>query len=137
MAEVPDADGRVAAPSDAPPPPRRPASWSASGLKGLLAALLGLVTAAVLVLGWVGGTASGLRFAAGLAERLSGGLLSIDGADGYLLGELRIKGLKVRTPDLQLDLHNLELDWRPGALGGGLLDVDRLSASELAVATRP
>lgn len=136
MGEVPGADERAAPPSDSAPGSGRRRGWPARGLRALLAALVGLVTAAVLVLGWVGGTASGLRFAAGLAEHFSGGLLAVEGADGYLLGGLRIKGLKVRTADLQLELRNLELDWRPGALGSGLLEVDRLSASELAVATR-
>ncbi|KAB2969542.1 translocation/assembly module TamB domain-containing protein [Zoogloea sp.] len=136
MGEVPDADERAAPPPEASRAGRRPA-WPARGLRALLAALVGLVTAAILVLGWVGGTASGLRFAAGLAERLSGGLLVIEGADGYLLGGLRVGVLKVDTPGLRLELRNLELDWRPGALGSGLLDVERLAASEMVVATPP
>ncbi|MDD3352473.1 MAG: hypothetical protein PHD22_02305, partial [Zoogloea sp.] len=121
-------------PESAPP---RPGRWLAGGLRALLAGVLGLVTAAVLVVGWLGGTGAGLRFATGLAESLSGGLVVIDDAGGYLLGQLRLGRVHVRTPTLHLEVRNLHLDWQPGALLGLRLEVERLAASEVRVATVP
>lgn len=141
MSAAPEQPAADPAPDGAPPPssspvPRRE-TVAARLLRGALAAVLGLLTVAVLLLGWFGATESGLRVLAGLADDLSGGLLSLDKPEGYLFGEFKLGTLQLRTPTLQLEIRNLAVDWRPGALASGRLDVASLAASEVRVASAP
>ncbi|MBN8285667.1 hypothetical protein, partial [Zoogloea sp.] len=113
MSEVP------APPADAAPPgtpgespgpaPHRRESWAARLTRGGLGLCLGLVVVVVVVLlvGWLGATASGLRTLAELAGSLSGGLVRIEKPEGYLLGEWRAGAVYVRTPTLQVEVLNL------------------------------
>ncbi|WP_079433247.1 translocation/assembly module TamB domain-containing protein [Zoogloea sp. LCSB751] len=139
MSDAPEQPAADPAPDGAPSPapaPRRDAP-SARLLRGALAAVLGLLTVVVLLLGWLGASESGLRALAGLANGVSGGLLSLDKPQGYLLGEFKLGSLQLRTPTLQLEIRNLAVDWRPGALASRRLDVASLAASELRVASLP
>lgn len=139
MSDAPEQSAANPAPDGAPPPsiPPRRETVSVRLLRGTLAAVLGLLTVTVLLLGWLGATESGLRTLAGLADGLSGGLLSLDKPQGYLLGEFKLGSLQLRTPTLQLEIRNLEVDWRPGALARGRLDVASVAASEVRVASLP
>lgn len=122
-------------PASAAPPSRAGGGWFARLTRGALGAGFSLVVVALLLAGWLGVTESGLQAVAELASRFSGGMLRIDKPQGYLLGQLRADAVQVRTPGLQVDILNLRMDWRPGALMDGALEVSALSASELSVAT--
>lgn len=115
--------------------PRAREGWLARLTRGVLGACISAIVVALVLAGWLGGTESGLQAVVGLASRLSGGMLRIDTPQGYLLGQLRAETVQVRTPTLQVDILNLRLDWLPGALMSGTLDVSALSASELVVAS--
>jgi translocation and assembly module TamB len=135
MSDAPE--GHEPKPAPAAAPIRAREGWLARLTRGLLGACISAIVVVVLLIGWLGGTESGLQAVAELASRLSGGMLRIDGPQGYLLGQLRADVVQVRTPTLQVDILNLRMDWRPGALMSGTLDVSALSASELSVATAP
>ena len=117
--------------------PRRREGWVARVMRGLLAAALGLVLLVVLATGWLGGTQSGLQAVVDLAARLSGGVVSVEAPEGYLLGQLKVGALHVRTPTLQVDIRDLVIDWRPAALARGGLDMNTLAAAEVSVASSP
>ena len=118
------------------PAPRRP-GWPVRILRGLLAAVIGLVVVVLALVGWLGATRSGLEQVVDFAERLSGGRVTIERPEGYLLGQLRLGALHVRTPTLHVDVADLVLDWRPGAFPGSGLDVAALTAADVRVATAP
>ena len=71
------------------PAPRRP-GWPVRILRGLLAAVIGLVVVVLALVGWLGATRSGLEQVVDFAERLSGGRVTIERPEGYLLGQLRL-----------------------------------------------
>lgn len=128
-----------AAPPEAPasPPVPRRAGWPVRILRGLLAAGFGLLIVVLALIGWLGATQSGLARLVDLAAQLSGGVVGIERPEGYLLGQLKLGALQVRTPTLQVDVVDLTLDWRPGAFASRGLDVALLTAADVQVATAP
>ena len=134
MSDTPEPSGP--APQESAPPPPRP-GWGRTLLRGALALLFAGITVALVLVGWLGGTTSGLGMLVDFVARLSGGVVSIEKADGYLLGDLRLGLLRVRTPTLQVDVHDLALTWNPAALTRGRLDIARLAAADVQVASAP
>jgi translocation and assembly module TamB len=142
MSEAPDSPAAAGpegtSDTEPPPPPRGPGEgWAKRWSRRALGGVIALVAVVVLVVGWLGATDSGLRAVMGLAARLSGGIVTVERTEGYLLGQLKIGALHVRTPTLHVDILNLLIDWRPGALMSGALKVSTLTASEVVVATVP
>lgn len=120
--------------STAPPPKKhRPRRWLWLPLKILLPVLLLLF----LVIFWVLGTQSGLRFSLSMVEKLAPGLLQVEQADGRVLGDLHLEGLKVRAPGLDVDLGSLDLRWSPLAAITGTLRIAELSVRDLDVIAAP
>ncbi len=78
-------------------------------------------------------TAPGLRALAGLATALSGGRVAFDGLAGTLAGPFDIRSVRIETATQRIALDGLHVDWRPRALGRGLLDVDLLAARALRI----
>jgi translocation and assembly module TamB len=99
--------------------------------------LLQVLLVAILALGWVLGTQSGLRFTLGLVEDLAPGLLQVDQVDGRVLGDLSLRGLAVRLPDLDVDLGSLDLRWQPLGVLVGTLRVQELSVRDLDLVATP
>jgi translocation and assembly module TamB len=102
-----------------------------------LAVLLQLLLLAVLVSAWALGTQSGLRALLALAGDIAPGLVTVERAEGRLLGDLRLTGVAVRTPDLSLDLGELRLSWAPLAALTGTLRVEELALRDLDLVTAP
>ncbi len=96
----------------------------------ILPSLLVLVTGLLLGLA---GTEQGTRLVAEQARHWSGGALDWERIEGRLLGPLRLQGLRLRRPELALDVQALALDWRPTALFNGRLQIDRLEAESIRV----
>lgn len=112
--------------------PRR-RSW----LRVPFAFLLWLFLVLLLTVFWVLGTQSGLWFALSVAEELAPGLVRVEQADGRILGDLHLKGVKVQTPALELMLNSLDLRWSPLVALSGTLRIAELSVRGLDLATAP
>ncbi|WP_462330156.1 translocation/assembly module TamB domain-containing protein [Thiohalocapsa halophila] len=107
-------------------------------LVGLLLRLTGLLMLiAVLAVGFVLGTQTGLRMAVAVAEELAPAQVQVGRVQGRVLGELTVTELALALPGLDLALGRLHLDWQPGALLTGRLRVADLSASDVDVVTKP
>ncbi|THF63687.1 DUF490 domain-containing protein [Pseudothauera nasutitermitis] len=111
--------------------------WPLSGAHLLWRALAGVACVLLAVLVWLLATESGLRAGLRAASWASDGQLSAREASGRLLGAARLGELRLDTPSLRLSLRDLEVDWKPAALWAGRLEVVRLAAAELRVASAP
>ncbi|HEX6734419.1 MAG TPA: translocation/assembly module TamB domain-containing protein, partial [Azonexus sp.] len=86
---------------------------------------------------WLGHSRSGLTAVLQLAAAASGGRLHAAGADGRLLGALRIASLRWDDGELQIDAEQVQLDWSPAALLQGRLQIAALSAERLQIVSQP
>lgn len=93
-------------------------------------AVAGTVCAGLL---WLGGSNAGLQALTRLASGASGERLRIDAVDGRLLGPLRLGTVRWTTPDVQIAIDQLQLDWSPGALLHGKLRIVELKIGKLRV----
>ena len=91
-------------------------------------ALLGTLAGGLL---WLTTTESGLHAASRLAASASDGRLQITASGGSLLGSLDLASLRWTSPDLDLHAEQIHLDWSPGALLHGRLQVAELSIGRL------
>ncbi len=107
-------------------------------LLGLLLRLVGVVLlVAVLLLGFVLGTQTGLRMAVAVAEELAPERIRVGRVEGRVLGELTLGDLRLELPSLSLALGRLHLDWQPGALLTGRLRIADLSAADIDIVAVP
>ncbi|QEL65257.1 translocation and assembly module TamB [Oryzomicrobium terrae] len=115
-----------------PPAPRRRLRRMALAVAGALAGL-GAGGA------WLVGSESGLQATLALARGLSGGALLAEGARGRLWDELSIARLAIDTGPAgpRIVVTDAGLRWNPAALVHGRLDIARLAAAQVEVATRP
>lgn len=106
--------------------------------------IAGLATLGALCGGaaWLTGSESGLQTLSELASGASGGQLHIAQASGRLLGPLTLGQVRWTSPDLQVDIDGLQLDWSPaellhGHLRIGELRIERLHITSAASSTPP
>ncbi|WP_430391205.1 translocation/assembly module TamB domain-containing protein [Dyella sp. 20L07] len=100
----------TASPAPAPRPRRRWLRWS---LLSLLAVLLLLILFVV----WLLGTSSGLRFALARAEGFTHGALTVQSAQGRLIGPLDVTGLRYADGDgLDVNVAKTRINLRASAL---------------------
>ena len=98
----------------------------------LLSALL-----AALVLAWtIVGTPAGTQWLAERVAAMAGDTLAWQALDGTALGHLQMRGLRVQLDSLTLDADTLTLNWQPGRLLTGTVQVEHLAASGIRVALR-
>ena len=122
-----------------PPPEAKTAPAAAPPRWGRrLRRLLGLgLLSGLALLAWILTTASGLRFALGLAEDLAPGRLRVGHAEGRLLGDWQLRDLALRLPALELDLGELRWRWSPWSALGGTLRIQEIGLREIRLLTRP
>lgn len=102
-------------------------------LARLFATGLTLVTALILFGLVIAGTEWGLQWTYRTAVMLLPGQLSIAELHGRLLGPLRLRGLRYRHQDTEIELERLDLDWSPGELTDRLLHIHSLTVHNLTV----
>ncbi|WP_243039183.1 translocation/assembly module TamB domain-containing protein [Dyella sedimenti] len=113
----------------APPKPRR--RW----LRWIVLPLLALACLLVVAVGWLAGTAPGLRFALTRAEGLTHGALTVQSAQGRLLGPLDLAGLRYADGSgLEVKVARAHLDLRARSLLRKRLHVLDLQADGVEVA---
>jgi len=110
--------------------PLRPLRW-------LMSLSLVTLTLVVLLLAFVLGTQTGLRTVFAVADDLAPGLLQVDRVEGRVLGRLELDGFALSLPGLEVSVGSLLLDWRPGNLLIGRLQVREFSGSDIQVVTEP
>ncbi len=96
--------------------------------------LLGLAAVAaiaVAIAAWLAFTTAGARFVLTTAG------LSAEGLEGSLAGTLRAQALGFESPKLRLRVAKPEINWSPMALFAGRVQLDRVSAAEVEVASAP
>ncbi|MDD5057381.1 MAG: translocation/assembly module TamB domain-containing protein [Sideroxydans sp.] len=102
--------------------------------------LLWLVTPCVMLGAggtWLVATTSGLQWLTGLAERNSGGKISMSGVGGSLLDSIDIQQLVFRGAGTRITLRGLHLQWRPSSLLHGQLNVLHLTLQQADVLSPP
>lgn len=96
-----------------------------------LIALSAVLAAAI----WLG-SSHGLEWAKRQVMRAGGAVVTLQGVEGSLLGEVRIARLTVAGGDFALDAETLAVSWQPLALLRGEIRLDRASASTLRYQSR-
>ena len=109
------------------PPARRRWRW-------LGFAALGAVLVALAGVGWLFGSESGLRASCRSIEALLAGRLSLDEPAGALSGSFSLQSAHWRSDTLDIQVQDLQVDWRPVDLLRGRLTVSRLAAASLRIA---
>ena len=100
----------TATPATTPKPRRRWLRWMALSFAVLLLLLL-------LAVGWLIGTASGLRFALARAEGFTQGALTVHSAQGRLVGPLDLSGVRYADgKGLDVKVATAHIDFSVGAL---------------------
>lgn len=82
------------------------------------------------------GTPAGARFAVGLAERATGGALVVEEVTGALLGAPAISGLRYESDSLRVAAERVTLEWRPGRLFAGAIEVELITVTALELTVR-
>jgi translocation and assembly module TamB len=80
-------------------------------------------------IGWLLASTSGLHFLAATMVRS----VTISGLNGTLLGQMGAKSLNISRPDLHITAQDIRLDWRPGALLKGRLEITTLAARNVEI----
>ena len=102
-----------------------------------IAVLVQVLLLLLLLLVWVLGTESGLRTAFAVSDDLAPGVVQVGQVQGRLARDVRLTGLAVRLPDLELSAAEVNLRWRPWGALAGTLRIESLTARELSIATAP
>ena len=101
-------------------------------------AVLVSVLLIALLLGWLLGTGSGLRFALARASSFTDGALNVQSAQGRLIGPLDLHGVRYHDADgLDARIATLHLDLRFWPLLGKRLRVLELNAQDVDIALAP
>jgi hypothetical protein len=100
----------------------------------VLAALLGLVVLAVAAILIIPNTSFGARLIERETASLTGGTVLLQGFAGRFPDRPRIAHIELRDPKgAWLTIDELALDWSPLKLLGGTAQIDRLTASRVAI----
>ncbi len=85
---------------------------------------------------WLLTSTSGLQWLLSTVSRTSAGSLSFEGVHGTLR-TMRLDSIHFNSPDLQLTVQDIKLDWQPGALLAGKLSILVVSAKNIEVHVKP
>jgi translocation and assembly module TamB len=91
------------------------------------------LAALALLPAWLLATEAGLRAGVALAERLSGGAVSVREAHGRLAGDVRLLGIEVATPAATVSIGQADVNLRLTRLLVGRVQAERLAVQQLGV----
>ncbi|WP_158597886.1 translocation/assembly module TamB domain-containing protein [Noviherbaspirillum saxi] len=103
-------------------------------LRRITVTLLILALLPALALAWLLASESGARAAFRIAASLADGALQTQGIHGRLVGPLRIEQLAISQPGQNINLREVTLDWKPGALLKSTFHLTRLHIAHADVA---
>ena len=86
---------------------------------------------------WLVASSSGLKWLVGVAEQQSGGRFVAKGINGSLFASFGMQQLMLRGEGWRITLQDVQIQWQPGALLSGELEVLRLGARQVEVLSLP
>lgn len=89
------------------------------------------------IVGWLSTSSSGLRSLGTAISYLSAGNVSFEGLDGTLSGSFGAHVMRFTSDDLFVIARDVQLNWQPGALKEGHLDITALTAREVEIIAVP
>ena len=95
---------------------------------GLIFLLMGMA-----LIAWLAGTRHGAQTAFQLLSLVTAGQIQATDFRGSFLHQLQIGQLTITTPEGNLTIRDLRLDWQPLALTHRLLHIDRLHIAQLTI----
>ncbi|WP_159874598.1 translocation/assembly module TamB domain-containing protein [Aquitalea denitrificans] len=120
-----------AVPPEAPTPPRRPRRRWKLGLCLLLLSML------LAVLTWLTGNAQGFAWLCQQLPALSNQQLSIARSEGNLWSGFTLHDIRWRSRYQDVDIDRLQLQWQPGDIWQGRLQVQLLNIGHVRLSSRP
>ena len=99
--------------------------------------IVALTIASLLFVAWTLNTVPGLRVAVSMAERLAGGVLTVEGLDGKLSGPFKIAKLHFESDTQLIDATDISFDWQSRATFSRKVIIDSLRIARLTIATKP
>lgn len=99
--------------------------------------LLGIAALALLAPAWLLATEAGLRAAVAVANRATGGQLTVGAAEGRLIGDVFLRDFAYRTETVSVEIDRAEVNLRLPRLLLGRIQAERLALGTLSVTTRP
>jgi translocation and assembly module TamB len=103
----------------------------------LSTAILLLVVIVIGALAFIAGTETGTQWAASLAKPLTQDIVQWEKLDGTLLGPLRLGGVHITQPGMDIRVQTLSLNWQPAALLRRQLKVEGFNADGVIIALTP
>lgn len=100
--------------------------------------LITLLVAALIVAGslgaaWLAGTTEGARWFMEAVSRLTRGTISVRMVEGKLFDRLRLGGLRLTLPPLEVEIESIDYRWRPHLLLSGKIAVNELTLTGVHV----
>ncbi|WON74349.1 translocation/assembly module TamB domain-containing protein [Nitrosospira sp. Is2] len=86
---------------------------------------------------WLTASTSGLRWAGSTVSHLSNGQVSIEGLDGTLMRSVTARTVRLASGDLLVVGQAVTLNWQPGSLKSGLLEITYLAMEDLEIISPP
>lgn len=102
-------------------------------LRHLLLVMLFILLAPVLALAWLVSTENGLHWAYQQAKGYVPGELSIASLSGTISGPITLNDIRFQQRGLLIEAEQLIVDWRPGTLLSGGIDINQLQARSLTI----
>ena len=96
-----------------------------------------LVVAVIGTLAFIAGTETGTRWAVSLAKPLTQGIVQWDKLDGTLIGPLKLRGVHITQPGMDIKIQALDLNWQLAALLRRHLKVDGINADGVIITLTP
>ncbi|MEC5386098.1 translocation/assembly module TamB domain-containing protein [Uliginosibacterium sp. H3] len=121
------------------PLPAKKPLWRRFMRRLLWASIVPLVLVCTLLGGlyWSLGSESGSQALIAALSRWSGGMLQIEGWQGYVAGQFKAERLRLHLAAMDIDAERVAFDWRPRALRRGLLSIENLHVGRLEIRQTP
>ena len=113
--------------------PTAPRRWLRWLLAGIAAAMLVLAAGAT----WLVATEAGLRRAVAFAERIGPVTIQVAGAEGRLIGPLRIASITIEHPRASIRIAGLEADYEPLEILAGRISAEDARVADASVRLHP
>lgn len=102
-------------------------------LRGILFSLAGLIAVVGGLVAWLGYTENGARWLLARVSAMQPGLIQVEALHGYLLGALKVRGVRLNLAESRVNVDEIELRWSAAKLLSRQVYVDALTVSGVRV----